>query len=63
MSEPEIQICVECREPTGREQEDRLVCKDCGSGPYCDECYANHGGEHFAEAHSARSLHKEETLQ
>jgi len=52
MTEPEIQVCIECHEPTGRRDEDHLVCENCGSGPYCDECYASHAGEHFAEAQS-----------
>ena len=52
MNEPETQICIECGEPTARSKGDSLICKECGSGPYCDECFATHGGEHYAEAHS-----------
>lgn len=52
MNEPETQICIECGEPTARSKGDSLICKECGSGPYCDGCFATHGGEHFAEAHS-----------
>ena len=52
MTESETQICVECGEPTARSKADSLICKECGAGPYCDECFATHGGEHFAEAHS-----------
>ena len=32
---------------TNRPLDDSLICKECGSGPYCDECYATHGGEHL----------------
>ena len=52
MNEPETQTCIECGEPTARSKGDSLICKECGSGPYCDECFATHGGEHYAEAHS-----------
>jgi hypothetical protein len=53
MIEPETQICIECHEPTGRTRADRYICKECGTGPYCDGCFATHLGEHFAEAKSA----------
>ena len=53
MAHFESQICIECQEPTGRPPEDHLFCKDCGTGPYCDDCYASHRGEHYAEAQSA----------
>jgi hypothetical protein len=53
MTEPKSEFCVECREPTGRSADDDLICRECGTGPYCDECFATHRGEHFAEAKSA----------
>jgi hypothetical protein len=50
MSEPRAEFCTECAEPTGRSGEDDLFCPDCGTGPYCDECWATHRGEHAVAA-------------
>jgi hypothetical protein len=59
MSEVGTQICVECGEPTARSRGDSHFCKECGSRPYCDECFAIHGGEHFAEAHAGHGADPE----
>jgi hypothetical protein len=52
LAETEAQICIECGELTARSGSDSLYCKACGAGPFCDACYAAHGGEHI-EADSA----------
>lgn len=57
MTEPKSEFCTECHEPTSRPAEDDLLCKECETGPYCDECFAIHRGDHFAEAKSARPVH------
>ena len=53
MTETKSEYCGECQEPTCRSAEDDLLCKECGTGPYCDECFATHRGEHYAAAKSA----------
>lgn len=55
MTELKSEYCSECQEPTGRSAEDDLLCGECETGPYCDECFAIHRGEHYAAAKSARA--------
>lgn len=39
------QLCCECEEPTGRCEEDSLIC-ECGAGPFCEDCLIRHGDVH-----------------
>lgn len=36
------QLCFECGEPTGRCEEDEIICEVCEAGPFCEECYSLH---------------------
>ena len=41
----QMEECYECGEHTGRAgaSDDSLYCENCNRGPYCSDCFTEHG--------------------
>lgn len=44
MSNPPLELCIQCDQPTGRAGacEDSMYCCICDEGPFCEECDEEH---------------------